>query len=93
MSLLAQAVLHQWRCRLGEPFATWDAKHLAKEVLQGLAGDVRVTADPIVVTSYNAPNADCLRRQYEGLPNKLRPENLNPGVPWLENYQLDFRCR
>jgi hypothetical protein len=93
MSLLAQAVLHQLRCRLGPPFASWDATHLAKEVLQGLEGDVRVTADTIVVTYYNAPNADCLQRQYEGLPNRLRQENLNPCIPWLYNYQLDFRFR
>jgi hypothetical protein len=93
MSLLAQAVLHQLCCRLGEPLASWDAKHLAKEVLHGLEGDVRVTADTIVVTYYNAPNADCLRRQYEGLPDKLRQENLNPCVPWLYNYLLDFRFR
>jgi hypothetical protein len=93
MALLAQAVLHQLRCRLGQPFASWEAKHLAQEVLQGLEGDVRVTADTIVVTYYNAPNADCLRRQYEGLPNRLRQENLNPAIPWLYHYQLDFRFR
>lgn len=93
MALLAQAVLHQLRSRLGEPFAAWDAKHLAKEVLHGLEGDVRVTTDTIVVTYYNAPNTECLRRQYEGLPNKLRAENINPCVPWLYNYKLDFRFR
>lgn len=93
MSLLAQAVLQQLRGRLGEPFVSWDAKHLAKEVLQGLEGDVRVTADTIIVTYYNAPHADSLRRQYEGLPNRLREENLNPAIPWLYNYQLDFRFR
>jgi hypothetical protein len=83
MSLLAQTVLHPLRCRLGEPFATWDAKHLAKEVLQGLEGDVRVTHDTIIVTYYKAPHADRLREQYEGLPNRLRQENLNPAIPWL----------
>ncbi len=93
MSLLAQAVLHQLRCRLGEPFASWDAKHLAKEILQGLEGDVRVTADTIIVTYYNAPNADSLRSQYGGLPEKLRQENLDPRIPWLYNYQLDFHFR
>jgi len=93
MALLAQAVLRRLRLRLGEVVAGWDARHLAKDVLQGLEGDVRVTEDTIVVTYYNAPNADSLRIHYENLPEKLRAENLNPGVPWLYGYKLDFRFR
>jgi hypothetical protein len=93
MALLAQAVLHQLRSRLGEPFARWDAKHLAKEVLQGLEGDVRVTSNTILVTYYNAPKAECLRNHYEGLADKLRADNINPCIPWLYNYHLDFRFR
>jgi hypothetical protein len=93
MALLAQAVLRRLRQQLGESVAHWDAKHLAKDVLQGLEGDVRVTEDTIVVTYYNAPNADSLRCHYEGLPKKLQAENLNPAIPWLYNYKLDFRFR
>jgi hypothetical protein len=93
MALLAQAVLRRLRHRLGEPQLSWDAKHLAKDLLQGLEGDVRVTEDTIVVTYYNAPNAERLRCHYEGLPSKLRAENLNPAIPWLYNYKLDFRFR
>jgi hypothetical protein len=93
MSLLAQAVLHQLRSRLGEPQLNWDAKHFAKDVLQGLEGDVRVTENTILVTYYNAPHADRLRSHYEGLPKKLRQANINPCIPWLYNYQLDFRFR
>jgi hypothetical protein len=62
MALLAQAVLRRLRLSLGEPMAGWDAPHLAKDVLQGLEGDVRVTADTIVVTYYNAPNYDPLEK-------------------------------
>jgi len=93
MALIAQAVLYQLRCRLGEPAKTWDAKHLAKALLQGLEGDVRVTEDTIVVTYYNAPHADYLRQHYEGLPQKLSAENIAPKIPWLYNYKLDFRFR
>jgi Transposase DDE domain len=91
MALLAQAVLRRMRLRLGEMVRNWDAKHLAKDVLQGLEGDVRVTEDTIVVTYYNAPNADSLRCHYEGLPKKLRAQGINPEIPWLYNYKLDFR--
>lgn len=93
LALLAQAVLRRLRGNLGETVSSWDAKHLAKDVLQGLEGDVRVTADTIVVTYYNAPGAEGLRRLYEGLPSKLAAEGINPAIPWLYNYQLDFRFR
>jgi hypothetical protein len=93
MALLAQAVLHQLRRRLGEPLRSWDAKHLAKDLLQSLEGDVRVSGDTIVVTYYNAPKAEIFREHYEDLPQKLRAAHLAPQVPWLYNYQLDFRFR
>jgi hypothetical protein len=93
MALLAQAALRRLRLRLGEPMASWDARHLAKDVLQGLEGDVRVTADTIVVTYYNAPQAELLRGHYEGLPGKLRAQGVNPAIPWLYGYQLDFCFR
>lgn len=93
MSLLAQTVTHQLRKRLGAPFATWDARHLASEIFRGLEGDIRVEDKTIVVTYYNAPNQEQLRSQYEGLPAKLKAEGVNPEVPWLYGFQLDFRFR
>jgi hypothetical protein len=93
MSLLAQTLTHQLRKRLGAPFATWDARHLASEIFRGLEGDIRVEDKTIVVTYYNAPNQEQLRSQYEGLPAKLKAEGVNPEVPWLYGFQLDFRFR
>ena len=93
MALLAQTVIHQFRKRLGEPYATWDAKHLASDVFRGLSGDIRVTDDTIVVTYYNAPNQELLREQYEDLPSKLKAEGVDPRIPWLYGFQLDFRFK
>jgi len=93
MALLAQAALHQLRRRLGEPFADWDASHLAKSLLSGLEGDVRVQEDTIVVTYYNAPNVERLREHYEKLPGRLKSENIDPQVPWFYGFKLDFRFR
>jgi Transposase DDE domain len=93
MALIAQAVLRRLRQRLGAPLATWDAPHLARSLLQGLEGDVRVSERTIIITYYNAPQAEQLRAHYESLPQKLRAENINPGIPWLYGYQLDFRFR
>jgi hypothetical protein len=93
MALLAQAALCQLRRRLGEPFATWDAAHLAKALLGGLEGDLRVRDDTIVVTYYNAPNAERLRQCYAGLPHRLADEHVDPRIPWLYGFKLDFRFR
>jgi hypothetical protein len=92
-ALIAQAVIYQFRTRLGEPFSGWDADHLAKDLFFRIEGDVRVSGDTIVVTYYDAPNAERLRTHYENLPEKLSQDGVTPGIPWLYNYNLDFRFR
>lgn len=91
MALLAQAATHQLRQRLGAPMDHWSAQHLADAVLAGLDGDIRVHGDTIVVTYYNAPKAPQFREHYEGLPARLRSEGVDPKVPWLYDFKLDFR--
>ena len=91
MTLIAQAAIHMLRQRLGEPIAHWDATHLARDFFHGLEGDLRLRHDTIVVTYYNAPNVERLREHYEHLPAKLAREGVSPRMPWLYNYQLDFR--
>lgn len=93
MALIAQAVIHQFRQRVGPPFDTWDAVHLASAVFRGLDGDIRVERDTIVVTYYNAPNVELLRRHYERLPQKLQDAGISPQVPWLYGFRLDFRFK
>lgn len=93
MALIAQAASHQLRQRLGEPHSQWDATHLAKDLFNGLDGDIRVSDDTICITYYNAPNADKLRDHYENLPDKLAREDVSPHVPWLYDFKLDFRFR
>lgn len=93
MALLAQAVLYQLRQRLGTPWAGWDARHLADGLFRGMEGDIRVREQTIVVTFYNAPNAEHLREHYESLPRRLEAEGINPRIPWLYDFKLDFRFR
>lgn len=93
LALLAQTVIQQFRQRLGQPYRRWDSAHLAQNLFGGLEGDVRVHDDTILVTYYNAPNAELLRQHYEGLPEKLAAEKINPRVPWLYDFQLDFRFK
>ena len=93
MALLAQTVIHQFRQRIGDPFQSWDAAHLGKNLFAGLDGDIRVHDDTIVVTYYNAPNVELLRSHYEGLPAKLEADHIDPHIPWLHNFKLDFRFK
>lgn len=93
MALFAQAANHMMKQRLGEPINTWDAEHLAKDFLKGLEGDICVKKDTIIVTYYNAPNVELLKENYEGLPEKLEMDGINPQIPWLCNFKLDFRFK
>ena len=34
-----------------------------------------------------------LREHYENLPQKLQTSGIDPRVPWLYNFKLDFRFR
>jgi Transposase DDE domain len=93
MALVAQAASDQVRKRLAPPTMSWDAEHMATAYFGGLEGDVRVQDKTILVTYYNAPEADKLREHYEDLPAKLRAEKIEPRVPWLYGFELDFRFR
>ena len=93
MSLIAQAAMYQMRQRLGTPFDQWDAKHLSHGLLHALNGDIGVQSDTIVVTFYNAPHTDRLRTEFQGLPTKLGEEGVDPHIPWLYDFKLDFRFK
>jgi hypothetical protein len=93
MALIAQAAIDQLRRRLAPPAASWDARHLATAYFEGLEGDLRVEGDTILVTYYNAPATDRLWEHYEDLPAKLRAEKVDPRVPWLYGFKVDYRFR
>lgn len=93
MALIAQAASYMMRQRIGVPFEQWDAEHMARHFLGALEGDIRVKKDTIVVTYYNAPNAERLKPYYEGLPEKLDREGIRPVVPWLYDFKLDFKFK
>jgi hypothetical protein len=93
MALIAQALIHQLRQRLGAPFNQWDSVHLAQDLFGGLEGDLRVHGDTVLVTYYNAPQASQWKEQFENLPQRLENERVDPRVPWLYNFKLDFRFK
>jgi hypothetical protein len=93
MALLAQALIHQLRRRLGAPFDQWDAAHFARDLFGGLEGDLRVINDTLLITYYNAPKSQDWKKHFENLPQRLQAEGVDPRLPWLCNYKLDFRFK
>jgi hypothetical protein len=93
LALITQTLIYQLRKRLGAPIDKWDSLHLAKHLFSGLEGDLRVDHDTILVTYYNAPDADRWKAHFVNLPQQLEKEGVNPRVPWLYNFKLDFRFK
>ena len=93
MALLAQGLIHQLRQRLGTPFKQWDSLHFARDLFGGLEGDLRVNNDTILITYYNAPLAHQWKEHFQNLPQQLQKEGVEPRVPWLYDFKLDFRFK
>ncbi|MBS0000328.1 MAG: transposase [Cyclobacteriaceae bacterium] len=92
LSMIAQAATHQLRRKLKNDYQKWDAKHLATEVLAWADGDIRVKDDTIIVTFYHAPK-HINPSDYMHLPRILEKENIDPRIPWLYDFKLDFQFK
>ena len=93
LALVAQTLIYQLRQRLGPPYRQWDSPHFARDFFTGLEGDLRVQNDTILVTYYNAPDAAQWKHRFENLPKQLEQEQIDPRIPWLYNFKLDFRFK
>lgn len=93
LALLAQAASFQFRQKLPKPYNRWNALHLSEAVFNNIDGDIRVKKDTIIVTCYNVPKELNLEHNYQDLPNRLLSEGINPQIPWMYNFKLDFRFK
>lgn len=93
LALLSQAASYQFRQKLPKPYNRWNATHLADAIFNKIDGDIRVKNDTIIVTCYNVPNELNLQNHYENLPEKLQAQGIDPSVPWLYNFKVDFRFK
>ena len=93
LALVAQAATYQLRQRLPKPYDSWNAVHLSDALFNKIDGDIRVVNDTIIVTCYNLPKELNLEAHYKNLPQKLMAEGIDPKVPWLYNFKLDFRFK
>lgn len=92
LTMMAQAATYQLRNKLNQEYKTWNAQHLANEIVGRADGDIRVHDDTIFVTFYGAPK-HINPNQYIGLPRILESQGINPKIPWLYNFKLDFRFK
>jgi hypothetical protein len=93
MALIAQAATHQLKNKLPDTYKTWTAEHTAQQVLTNMEGDIRVEGDTIIVTYYRDHEKLNLKQHFENLPQRLQNEGINPKIPWLFDYKLDFRFK
>jgi hypothetical protein len=93
MALIAQGAIYQLRTKLSGDIKNWTAQSMARKLFNGIDGDLKVKNDTIVVTFYNAPQADVLKKHYVDLPQRLEAERIDPRVPWLYNFKVDYRFK
>lgn len=93
MALIAQAAIYELRKKLPGHLSNWTAESMARKIFSGIDGDIRVKYDTIIVTFYNLPETNTLKKYYVNLPKKLEAEGIDPRVPWLYNFKVDFRFR
>lgn len=91
-AMIAQAAIYQLRNKLKGEYRKWNAEHLASEVLAWADGDIRVVDDTIVVTFYGSQKHIDIR-DYVNTPAILAKEGINPKIPWLYDFKLDFRFK
>jgi len=92
MAMLAQAATYELRQNLTGVYKKWSARHLANEILAWNDGDIRVKGDTIIVTFYGS--SDYIKKdEFINLPDKLMQKGIDPHIPWLYNYKLDFRFK
>ena len=92
MAMIAQAAVYELRQNMIGDYIKWNAKHIANEVLAWNDGDIRVKNDTIIVTFYGT-SKHLKKENYINLPDKLRQNGINPKIPWLYNFKLDFRFK
>jgi len=93
LALMAQAANYQFRQKLPKPYRNWNATHLADAVFNNVDGDIKIQDDTIIVTFYNLSDDLKLKEHYQNLPEKLKNEGVNPKIPWLYDFKLDFRFK
>ena len=93
LALIAQAACYQLKKKLPKPYKTWTAEHLSSSIFRSIDSDLRVKNDTIIATLYNVPESLGLQKIYGNSSDKLKSEGINPKIPWLYDFKLDFKFK
>jgi hypothetical protein len=93
LALMAQAAMYQLKKKLPEPFSQWSAPELSENILTNMEGDIRVKDDTILITYYKDHEKLNLKNHYQENTQQLIQEGINPKIPWLYDFKLEFRFK
>lgn len=93
LALIGQAATHQLKQKLPGDYKNWTAKSLADNLLTNLDGDIRVKKDKIIVTYYGDQKKLELAKHYSNISKQLTQEGFSPKIPWLLDFELEFRFK
>jgi hypothetical protein len=93
LALMAQAATHQLKRKLPDDYTSYTAESLAGNILSNMEGDIRVKEDKIIVTYYGNHEKLKLKNNYENIENQLIKEGINPKIPWLFDFKLEYRFK
>jgi len=93
LAMITQSLIYKLKEKLPKPYREWETKHFSEMLFKTFNGDIRVKDEKIIVTLYGIPENLGLKNHYENLPEKLEKENINPKVPWLYDFKVDFRFK
>jgi hypothetical protein len=93
LALMAQAATHQLKRKLPDDYKSYTAESLAGNILSNMEGDIRVEEDKIIVTYYGNHEKLKLKNNYENIENQLIKEGINPKIPWLFDFKLEYRFK
>jgi hypothetical protein len=93
LALIAQSLIYEFRKKLPGEYRNWTAENIASKIFMRFDGDIKVKGDKIIVTFYGLPDNLNLKQHYENISNKLEHENIDPKIPWLYDYKIDYRFK
>jgi hypothetical protein len=93
LKLLAYNIFSAFRTDLGGAFSRMQPQTLYQDFLRHVQGKVQLRNQEIEVTLYGHPQQEVLAPRFHCLKKKLEAKNIDPRVPWLNNYPLRFLFR
>jgi len=92
LKMAAYYAVNNFRANLGNAFAAYNIESIFEKFFNKQALII-LKKDVIEVTMFGHPYSDILNSIYQDLSNKLLKKNINPNIPWLNNYKLQINFK